>query len=121
MATVLYLWRGRLLKAKTHKPPLREVLKKFDYLGIVVFAAASVSLLLGLQFGGSTYSWSNGRTIASLTVGGVLFVALVGVERWKGNDAMVPSNVIGKRVVGLSCVFTSTLDGAYFILAYQVC
>ncbi|KAK3174858.1 hypothetical protein OEA41_002104 [Lepraria neglecta] len=103
-----------------YKSSLKEVLVKFDYPGIAVFAAAVVALLLGLQFGGSSYSWSDGRTIASLTIAGVLFLISAAIESWKGSDAIVPGKIIGNRVVSLSSIYTSTLDGAYFILTYQI-
>ena len=107
--------------SRDDKPPLKEILVKFDYPGIAVFAAGVVALLLGLQFGGSSYSWSGGRTIASLTVAGALFLIFAAIEWWKGSDALVPGKIIGNRVVSLSSIYTSTLDGAYFILVYQVC
>ena len=98
------------------KPSLKKVLVKFHYPGIAVFAAAVVALLLGLQFGGSSYLWSDGRTIASLTVAGVLFLIFATIESWKGSDAIVPGKIIGNRVGSLSSIYISTLDGAHLIL-----
>lgn len=102
--------------SRDDKPSLKKVLVKFDYPGIAVFAAAIVALLLGLQFGGSSYSWSDGRTIALLTVAGVLFLIFVAIESWKGSNAIVPGKIIGNRVVSLSSIYTSTLDRAHLIL-----
>lgn len=119
---VLYLWKGTFLPvSKDDKPSMKKIMVRFDYLGIVLFAAAVIALLLALQFGGSSYSWSDGRTIASLTTSGVFFLAFAAVEWWKGSDAMVPGKVIGKTVVSFSLIFTATLDGSYFTLTYQVC
>ena len=118
---VLIIWRGRILPgSRNEKPSPKEVLLTFDYSGMAVFAAGIVALLLGLQFGGSTYSWSDGRTIASLTVAGVLSLMFVAIEWWEGDNAIVPGEVIGNRTVSLSSIYSATLDGAYFILTYQV-
>jgi len=122
LVPVLFLWRGKFVpESRDDKPPLKEVLANFDYPGMIVFAAAIVALLLGLQFGSTSYSWSDGRTIASLTVAGVLSLIFVAIEWGKGNNAIVPRRIIRNRVVSLSSIYTSTLDGAYFVMTYQVC
>lgn len=106
--------------SKDGKPTTREVFAKFDYPGIIAFTAAIVTLLLGLQFGGSSYKWSDRRTIASLSVSGILFVSFFLLEWWQGDNAILPSKILGTRVVALASVYTATLDGAYFVLMYQV-
>ena len=121
MVPILFLWRGEFLPdSRGDRPSIKEVLVKFDYLGFLVFAAAVVALLLGLQFGGSRYSWSDKRTISSLAIASILFLAFAATEWWKGSDAILPALIIRKRVVWLSLISTATLDGAYFILVYQV-
>lgn len=123
---VIILWRKRLTKMPKHKKDAQKIstlyqsLANIDYIGIVVFAGAVTSLLLGLQYGGSVYSWSDRRTIACLVIGIALSLGFVLVEWWKGDDAIVPPKVIRDRVVILSSVFTATLDGAYFVVTYQV-
>lgn len=42
----------------------KERIEQFDILGTVVFIPDVVCLLIALQWGGSTYPWSNGRIIA---------------------------------------------------------
>ena len=122
MIPVLLLWKGSFIPdSGDDKPRVKEILRKFDYPGILIFAAAVVALLLGLQYGGSSYSWSDGRTISSLTVAGMLFLVFTAVEFWKGSEAIVPVEIIRNRVVSLSTIYTATLDGAYFIMTYQVC
>jgi hypothetical protein len=121
LAPVLFFWKGKFLPpSKDDTPTAREVFAKLDYHGIVVFTAAVVALLLGLQFGGLTYKWSDRRTVASLVVAGVLFIVFSAIEWWKGDNAILPGKIIGSRVVCLASIYTATLDGAYFILTYQV-
>jgi hypothetical protein len=95
-------------------------LANIDHIGIIVFAGAVTSLLLGLQYGGSVYSWSDRRTIACLVVGVGLSLGFVLIEWCKRDDAIVPPQVIRDRVVVLASIFTATLDGAYFVVTYQV-
>jgi hypothetical protein len=51
------------------------MLKQLDYLGFVLSAAAWVMFTLVFTSGGSVWPWSNGRTIASLVVLGVLVLS----------------------------------------------
>jgi MFS family permease len=118
---ILVLWRGKFLSALDDGQSSTKIaLLKFDYLGILSFAAAIVALLLGLQLGSSNQSWSDGRTIAVLTLAIVLMLIFAAVEWWKGDNAILPKGIAGERVVLLSSIYTATLDGAYFVLAYQV-
>jgi hypothetical protein len=123
---VIFLWRKRLTQKPKHKKDAQNIpspyqsLANIDHIGIVVFAGAVTSLLLGLQYGGSVYSWSDGRTIACLVIGVALSLGLLLIEWWKGDDAIVPPQAIRDRVVVLTSIFTATLDGAYFVVTYQV-
>ncbi|KAK6837902.1 hypothetical protein PG987_006183 [Apiospora arundinis] len=47
-----------------------------DWVGFVGSTGAAVSLTLVLTFGGSTWGWSEGRTIALFVVSGALFVLI---------------------------------------------
>ena len=119
---VLYIWKGTFfVTSEDKKSSMKSVLMTFDYVGFLCSSAAIVALLLGLQFGGSSYSWSDGRTIACIVIAGVLTLMFITVEWRKGHDALVPGSVLGTRVVSLSCLYTTTMDGALFILTYQVC
>lgn len=56
---------------------LAKYLKYFDFEGLVLLAAASVLLIVGLQTGGSDISpWSSPVVITTLTLSGVCFVSL---------------------------------------------
>ncbi|CAK7222292.1 hypothetical protein SCUCBS95973_004793 [Sporothrix curviconia] len=47
-------------------------LKKLDYGGIVIFTGISVLILLALNWGGSTYAWTDKHVLAPLIIGCVL-------------------------------------------------
>jgi hypothetical protein len=102
------------LNPKMMRHPSKEVFTKFDYIGVLVFAAAVITLLLGLQLG-AVYTWST-----SLAMAGFLYLVFSLVQWWKGADALVPWGIISNRTMFFSMAYSATLDGAYFILAYGV-
>ncbi|OAA63630.1 MFS drug efflux transporter [Niveomyces insectorum RCEF 264] len=57
--------------------PVRARIARLDFVGFILSGAAWVTLALGLVSAGSEWAWSDGRTIATLTVFGVLFVGYV--------------------------------------------
>ena len=53
---------------------LKDLILKIDYIGILAMTGSFASLIVGLTWGGSTYSWDSREVIATLTMG---FVGLV--------------------------------------------
>lgn len=60
----------------------RAKLKKIDYLGVVLSAAALTFILIPVSGGGSTYAWNSPIVIVLLILGGVCLIAFILVE-WK--------------------------------------
>ncbi|KAI2602464.1 putative MFS multidrug transporter [Hypoxylon sp. NC1633] len=102
---------------------LREIIPRLDLSGFAIFAPASVMFLLALQFGSSEYPW-NSSTVIGLFVGaGVTLPIFLYWEHRKGDEAMIPFSVMGKRVVWTSCLqggllMTSVFVGAQFLPIY---
>ena len=97
-----------LLAIFLHIPP--EMLKrdsttwkekacKMDPVGTFFFLPCIISLLLALQWGGVTYSWSNSRVIVLLVLAGVLLVVFLLVQKWKGDNATVPGRIFVNRSI----------------------
>lgn len=82
-----------------------EKVKQVDHFGAIFFPTCVVCLLLALQWGGLEYKWSNVRIIVLVTLSGLLFIAFVVVQRWRGDTAMVPGRIFFNR---------SVLAGAWF-------
>ena len=54
---------------------LREMLRNFDWIGLVLYTGSLTVLLLGLNWGGLLYPWGDSHTVSGLVVGGVgLFI-----------------------------------------------
>jgi len=75
----------------TYNPPstairrsgnLRDILSSVDYLGILLFTGSCASLIVGLTWGGTTYTWSSGIIMATL-IAGCAGLVLFGLYEWK--------------------------------------
>ncbi|TAQ86944.1 hypothetical protein B7494_g4740 [Chlorociboria aeruginascens] len=67
----------------------REVIWACDPIGSVLFVTSATLMLLGLDWAGGVYPWSDAHVAANLTIGLVALVAF-GVYEWKGRvDGLV--------------------------------
>ncbi|TGJ86860.1 hypothetical protein E0Z10_g1867 [Xylaria hypoxylon] len=95
-------------------------LNKFDPIGTVIFLPAIISLLLALQWGGTTYPWSNGRIIGLFVVFGVLIIAFLYVQYRQGENATVPPRIMATRAVYSSSLFIFALGASFFTYVYYI-
>lgn len=93
-------------------------IKRLDPLGTFFFLPAIVSLLLALQWGGSKYTWGNGRIIALFILFGVLILAFAAVQILRPQTATVPPRVITQRSIFCGATFTFFLAGAMLMTVY---
>lgn len=98
----------------------QERVAQFDPFGTSVFIPAIVCLLLALQWGGSEYNWGNARIIALFVLFGVLIIAFIGIQLWKGEYATVPPRIISQRSIAASTFFAMCLGASFFLLIYFV-
>ena len=117
---ILFLVRLAPMGDKQNLPMVQK-LRNLDPLGIVLLLPGIVSIILALQFGGTSYTWSNSRTIACFVVGGVFIIAFMVEQWWMGEKALVPPRLMKMRVVFFASVFAFCLDSAFYTLVYYVC
>jgi hypothetical protein len=91
-------------------------LMEFDILGLLLFFPCVICLLLALQYGGSVYSWADGRVIALLALSGVLAVAFTIVQIRKGDKAALPPRLMKMRNVAFGCLYAALIDSAYYTI-----
>ena len=96
--------------------PTSEKLKQLDPIGTFFFLPGIVCLLLALQWGGSTYAWSDGRIIALLVLFVVLFAAFVAVQIIKKEGATVPPRIFKQRSIFAGVLYTVGAGGAMMIM-----
>ncbi|QIW97144.1 hypothetical protein AMS68_002662 [Peltaster fructicola] len=107
-------------RAKTLAVGWKARLEQFDLIGTAIFVPMIVCLLLALQWGGSTYPWSNGRIIALFVLFGVLLIAFIGVQFWKDENATLPPRVVSNRTVWAASIYCVCMGAAFFIMVYYV-
>ncbi|KAJ5385390.1 hypothetical protein N7517_003301 [Penicillium concentricum] len=98
-----------LFLAVPHKPQpctWKQQILRLDPLGSVLFLPSVICFLLALQWGGTTYPWSNGRIIALFVISGILIIAFVGVQIWLKKDATVPPHIFNQRSIISGVVFS---------------
>ncbi|KAK8051583.1 hypothetical protein PG993_002968 [Apiospora rasikravindrae] len=110
----------RLPKKKIPQPGVWEQITRLDPLGTFFLVPSVVCLLLALQWGGSTYTWSNPRIIALLVVFGVLWLAFMAVQALKPQTATVPPRVIGNRSILAGAIFMVSIAGSMLMTIYFV-
>ncbi|KAF9691460.1 hypothetical protein EKO04_010848 [Ascochyta lentis] len=107
-------------------PPKRENLsivqqiQRLDPVGIFFFVPSIVCLILAMQWGGTTYAWSDPKMIGLLVAFGVLLIIFGIVETLTPETAMAPNRVVLNRSVAGSMIFTFLNYGSVMAIAYYL-
>ncbi|KAI4167500.1 MAG: hypothetical protein LQ343_007178 [Gyalolechia ehrenbergii] len=94
--------------------------RQFDPIGTTLFMPAIICLLLALQWGGSEYSWGNGRIIALFVIAGILALAFAFVQFRQGDNATIPVRIVKQRSMATASWFVFCLGASFFVLIYFV-
>jgi hypothetical protein len=79
-----------------------------------------VCLILALQWGGTTYAWSDPTIIGLLVTFGVLFIIFIGVEGWMGPKALAPPHIVLNRSIAGSMLYTFLVSGCMMSIVYYI-
>ncbi|KAF5700704.1 major facilitator superfamily transporter [Fusarium globosum] len=97
---------------------VRELPKRLDLIGFVMFAGASTMLMLALQWGGTTYAWSSAVTIGLFCGSAASLTAYVAWSWNRGDESLIPPLLLKQRVV-IACFFlTLFMIGSALMLSY---
>ncbi|KAH7079834.1 major facilitator superfamily domain-containing protein [Paraphoma chrysanthemicola] len=99
---------------------LKEKLLQMDFPGTALVMGASLCLLLALQYGGVTHPWKSGLVIGLLVGFGLIVVALIIVEMWQGERAMLAPRLMRQKTVWVNSVWGFFFAGSYFITLYYL-
>ncbi|KGO36215.1 Major facilitator superfamily domain, general substrate transporter [Penicillium expansum] len=107
------------------KQPAREILRsvalqKFGFIGFVLFAPASIMLLLALQYGGNEYSWDSATVIGLICGSVATFVVFALWERHMGIEAMIPGHLVCDKIVLSSSLLSMMIFGFTMTLSYYL-
>ncbi len=86
---------------------LRQKIGQIDLLGAFFLICAIVCLLLALQWGGTTYAWSNSKVWGCLLGFGLLIGTFTGIQFWKGDLATLPPRILLRQRTVFVCAFFS--------------
>ncbi|EXJ90268.1 hypothetical protein A1O1_03367 [Capronia coronata CBS 617.96] len=107
-------------RARKAKWTFRDVMHDFDITGFAIFAPSCVMLLLALEWGGTTYSWSSATIIGLFCGSGAAFAVFFVLEYFHGEAAMIPMSLLRIRVVYSSMVTTGLQFGGMLIFSYYL-
>ncbi|KAI5207263.1 MFS transporter [Aureobasidium subglaciale] len=97
---------------------LRERISRINPLGNLLFVGTVVCLLIAVQWGGTTYPWSNGRIIALLIVFGILAIAFC-INEWRSKErATIPPHIAKQRTLIFSCIYAFFISSTVFVTLY---
>jgi MFS family permease len=97
-----------------------EKLKRLDPLGNLIFAPSIISLLLALQWGGTTYAWHSARIIALFLVFGVLLMAWLAIQAWDQETATVPPRIFLQRSIMSGFFYSLCIGGVMLSMGYYL-
>jgi MFS family permease len=100
--------------------PLLERAKKLDLVGAFLFMPSIFMLLLALQWGGNEYPWKSATIIGLFCSFGGLFLAFVGWQVYKGDSAMIPLQLLGRRTIIASSLTSFFVFGSLFVVIYYI-
>ncbi|KAG9845679.1 putative major facilitator superfamily transporter, partial [Aureobasidium melanogenum] len=90
----------------------KEKMKQIDLLGALLLICAIVCLLLALQWGGTTYPWSNSKVWGCLLGFGLLISIFIALQIKLGDRATLPPRILVKN----RTVLVSALYAAFFAM-----
>lgn len=116
VASVFLLFFLKVSKQKHESVPISKHITRLDPLGTFFFVPSMICLILALQWGGSTYSWSNWRLILLFVLFGLTAVAFAVVQVMMPDTATIPVKVIKQRTM-LACAWVMFFIGGAMMLA----
>ncbi|PVH92736.1 MFS general substrate transporter [Periconia macrospinosa] len=97
-----------------------QKLKQMDPLGTALFLPSVVCLVLALQWGGTTYAWSNWRVILLLVLAVLLAIGFAIVQVFMPDTATIPPRVMKGRTMLGAALFCICCYASILILSFYV-
>ncbi len=94
-------------------------IRRIDFVGAFLAAAATICLLLGLTWGGQTYPWGSAPVIGTLIAAAVLFAAFITVERFSA-EPVLPLDLFKNQVFTAASLLSLGVGAILLSLAYYL-
>ena len=105
---------------KNKGTPLKQQFLQLDPIGTALFLPGIVCILLALQWGGSTYNWSNARIIVLIILFALLITGFILVQLWKKEMGTVPPRIASQRSVAAGMWVTFCTGGSFMTIVYFI-
>ena len=105
---------------KRERISFREQTRRLDPMGTIIFIGGVTSLLLAVQWGGTTYPWNDGRIVSLFVVFGVSMPLFVWIQYRAGDDASMPLRIITQRTVALATIYATLIGGSLTSMIYYI-
>ncbi|KAJ3250551.1 hypothetical protein HK103_003397, partial [Boothiomyces macroporosus] len=99
---------------------IKDKLHRLDYIGTFFIVVSTVLILIPLELGGSTWAWSDPKTITLLIVGGILALVFVYVEAKVSKFPIIPPRLFEDRSVSLAMLAAFLLGCCFIPLFFYV-
>jgi hypothetical protein len=99
--------------------PKQKILQ-LDPLGTLFLLPCLICLLLALQWGGSSLSWSNGKVIALLVLFALLLIGFINVQVFRQKTAQIPAAIVKNRSMLAGGFFVFNLAGSMMTMVYYI-
>ncbi|KAE8449402.1 hypothetical protein EG329_008303 [Mollisiaceae sp. DMI_Dod_QoI] len=100
--------------------PFKDKLRRLNAMGLFALLPGVVCLCLALQWGGTTYAWSEGRIIALLVLAFLLLIAFAMIQVWKPEQATVPPRIFVQRSIASGFWVSCCLGAHMMMLVYYL-
>lgn len=109
-----------VVEEKIEKVSRVQRLRTLDPLGMLAFISSITCLLLALQWGGTTYDWSNWRVILLLMLFPVLLLAFFVIQVRYPRTATLPMRLLTQRSIASAFLFTFTSQSSMLVVLYYI-
>ncbi|RUP46018.1 hypothetical protein BC936DRAFT_147448 [Jimgerdemannia flammicorona] len=107
-----------LLRLRGPTGSWKDKMGRIDYWGTVTLVAAIVLILLPLNWGGSTYKWSDPIIIGLFVAGVVMIIAFICVETFVAKEPIMPISVFKLRNPLAVFIFNFFIGTGFYALIY---
>lgn len=107
-------------KKAEDRVPIIQQFKKLDPLGTALFLPGVVCLLLALQWGGTTYTWSSWRVILLLVLFPVLFLGFWAAQIFMPDSATLPMRILTQRSIAAGFAYSFASQASMLVISYYI-